>query len=149
MKQQKRILLIGVGSTIRGDDGIGAYICSSIGNMHLPGLTVITAHQADSNLTDDINAADIVIVADAAVEGDGVSFTRIQADDSAGVTSGHYMNAALLLQITKLLHGHEPELYVCSVTGYSFEMAEQLSPAAKKNADKAVGIISMWIRDNS
>lgn len=149
MKQQKRILLIGVGSTIRGDDGIGAYICSCISNMQLPAVKVVTVHQADSNLTDDINAADIVIIADAAVEGNGVSFTRIDSSDPAGVTSGHYMNAALLLQITKLLHGHEPELYVCSVTGYSFEMTEQLSPAAKKNADKAVGIISTWIRDNS
>ena len=149
MKQQKRILIIGVGSTIRGDDGIGAYICSCISNMQLPGVKVVTVHQADSNLTEDINAVDAVIIADAAVEGNGVSFTRIYAGEPAGVTSGHYINAALLLQITKLLHGHEPELYVCSVTGYSFEMTEQLSPAAKKNADKAVGIISMWIRDNS
>ncbi len=149
MKQQKRILLVGVGNTLKGDDGIGAYICSCISNMHLTAVTVLTVHQPDTGLTDDMQNCDIIILADASVEGNGVSFTKINAGNPAGVTSSHYMNATLLLQMTKLLYLHEPELYVCSVTGYNFETGEQLSAKAKKNADKAVGIISMWIRDNS
>ncbi|MFN8253828.1 MAG: hydrogenase maturation protease [Ferruginibacter sp.] len=149
MTTPKGILLIGVGNTIKSDDGIGAYICSCIHSMQLPGVRVLTVHQLDSTLMEDLVASGIIIIADACVEDTNVSFLKLNAGGPAGVTSPHYMSAALLMQMTKLIHNIELPLYVCSVAGYDFSTGEQLSDRAKKNADKAVSIISTWIKDNS
>lgn len=146
---QKGILLIGVGNTIKADDGIGAYICGRIASLDLTGVRTLTVHQLDAAIIEEVVAADIIIIADACVEGTNVTFQKVNTGGPAGPSSPHYVSASLLMQMIKLVHNTERPLYVCSVAGYDFSTREGLSARAKKNADKAVSIISTWIKDNS
>lgn len=75
MKQKpNNILLVGVGNTLRGDDGIGAYICSCIDALKMPGVQTLMTQQLDTALLDELMEADHIIIADASFEGKAVDF---------------------------------------------------------------------------
>lgn len=133
-----------------GDDGIGAYICSGIAAKKITGVAALITHQLDSNLLEELTAADDIIIADAATAtSDAVRFFKVSADEPAGVSSAHYMSASLLMQMARLVYNKELSIMICAVTGYNFSLREKLSVRAKKNADSAITIICKWIEENN
>jgi hydrogenase maturation protease len=57
----------------------------------------------------------------------------------------HHMPPETCLSITKDLYHHEPQAYLLSVRGYSFEFDRSLSEKTQSLADKGVQIICDWI----
>ncbi|MBL7739194.1 MAG: hydrogenase maturation protease [Chitinophagaceae bacterium] len=148
IKQEYRFLITGIGNTLRGDDGIGAYICSKIETLDLEGVKTITVQQLDSDLLDEFLEADHIILADAFVEGKPVHFYPVKPDESPLVSSSHHMSAALLMQMAKLVYNRELSIMICAVGGFDFDIKEGLSARARRNADEAVRTICDWIAKN-
>lgn len=150
MKQKpNNILLVGVGNTLRGDDGIGAYICSCIDALKMPGVQTLVTQQLDTALLDELTEADHIIIADASFEGKAVDFFKVSGNEPIPVSSSHHMSAPLLMQMAKTIYQKELSMMICAVAGYRFSMKEKLSARAKKNADKAVAVIIEWINKNN
>lgn len=150
MKQKtNNILIVGVGNSLRGDDGIGAYICSCMDALKIPGMQTLVTQQLDTVLLDELMEAGHVIIADASFEGKSVDFFKVTGNEPIPVSSSHHMSAPLLMQMAKTIYQKELSMMICAVAGYRFGMKEKLSVRAKKNADKAVAIIIEWINQHN
>jgi hydrogenase maturation protease len=146
MKQKpNNILLVGVGNSLRGDDGIGSYICSCIDALKIAGVQTLVTQQLDTALLDELMEAGHIIIADAAFEGKAIDFIKVNGEEPILVASSHHMSASLLMQMAQTIYQKELSMMICAVAGYRFSMKEKLSARAKKNADKAVAIITEWI----
>ncbi len=135
------IIVFGTGNTLRGDDGIGAYICQAIEKHQITGVETRQVTQLNTDLLDEMIKADHIILADASSTVVSVSFYPVSEDESSAVSSSHHMSAGLLAKTALLLYQKRLSLFVCAVRGYDFSLQEGLTENAKKNADQAVSII--------
>ncbi|OIR05720.1 hydrogenase 2 maturation endopeptidase [mine drainage metagenome] len=144
-----KIAVIGVGNTLRSDDGIGAHICSKIDELNLPFITTIIVQQLHVELIEELINYDSVIIADAAVTGNDVDLNSLVFNETQTTSSSHHMNANMLNALLQKIHGKKITINLCSVRGENFELGETLSPSAIANANKAVKIICDFITHNS
>jgi hydrogenase maturation protease len=139
------ICIVGVGNTIRADDGIGSYICSAIEQMHVPGITTITVQQLDAELVEDLLPFDQVLITDASIEGSEVELYELFPDTAFPLSSSHHVNAAMLGALSQKIYDKKLSLFICAVRGYDFEIGEKLSEKAKANCSKAISLTMEWI----
>jgi hydrogenase maturation protease len=124
------ILVIGIGSPLRGDDGVGQAAAYELANR-LPhtDMEVLGVHQLTPELVEPISRADRVIFLDADVRQEAGQIVTRQIhplDDHAGAFSHHISPAALLLG-ARQLYGTAPEGYLISIGAETFAFSEQLS----------------------
>jgi hydrogenase maturation protease len=154
-----KTLLIGVGNPTRRDDGAGSAVAERIAALNLPGVEVQTTQQLQVELVEDFARYDRVVVVDASVGGDPVGWKALppelrqapaaRADcpqpagtrrggDTAPHLASHHLSPALLLALTRQLHGHTPELLLCTVRGEQFGFGDSLSSVMADRIDEAV-----------
>lgn len=146
MNTIKKIILFGTGNTLRGDDGIGAYICQAVEKQQISGVETLQITQLNTDLLDEMMKADHVIVADASASVESVHFYPVSEDETTPVSSSHHMSAGLLVKTAQLLYQKPLSIFICAVRGYDFSLREGLTADAKKNADQTVSIILDKIR---
>lgn len=144
-----KIAVIGVGNTLRSDDGIGAYICSKIDEFNFPFVTSIIVQQLQVELIEELIHYDSVIIADASVTGNDVDLNSLSFNETQPTSSSHHMNANMINSLLQKIHGKTITINLCSVRGENFELGESLSSSAIANANKAVKIICDFITHNS
>jgi hydrogenase maturation protease len=131
---QEKTLIIGYGSPIRGDDAIGPLAADALAAGPLPpGVVVISRHILTAELVEDIAAVDRVIFLDATVEGEPgeVRVRPLAPDANAVSTMAHFHDPRELLAWCQTLYNHEPDAYLVSAAGHSFDYANySLSPIA-------------------
>jgi hydrogenase maturation protease len=145
MQKTRNILIVGVGNTLMGDDGIGAYVISQIEALQLPGIHLIHAQQMTSDLLDDMLKVDHTIIVDAAVEADPVQFYQVEETAPAGASYSHYTSAIQLLKMAELVYERQLSIHICAVGAWDLTLGGALSHRGKKNADQAVSTILGWI----
>ena len=145
MLNKNNILIIGVGNTLMGDDGIGAYVAARLEALQLPGVRTITVQQITSDLLDEMLTVRHTVIVDAKLEASPVDFTQVTATDAAGSPQSHHASAPLLMQLAKLVYNKDLSVWVCGVGAWDLDLEEKLSPRGKKNADQAVSTILGWI----
>ena len=62
--KNKKILIIGYGNTLRGDDGVGYKIAEIIEQWNINNITSLAVHQLTPDLAENIAQADTVIFVD-------------------------------------------------------------------------------------
>lgn len=139
------VCIIGVGNTIRSDDGMGAYVCSILKDLQIPALQIMVVHQLDAELVEELVQYDKLVIIDAAVDGDDVSFYELQTADAIPLSSSHHVNAAMLAALAQKVYHKELPLMICAVRGYDFDIGDKLSEAAEANCIKAVKVIQDWL----
>jgi hydrogenase maturation protease len=129
-----RILIIGWGNPLRGDDGVGWRAAEELAGV-LEGheVSVRVSHQLMPELAEEIAASAIVIFIDAACDnGPGeLRFERIEPDGTPSAPFSHELSPTALLGMAERLYGSRPEAHFISVGGSSFEYGEELSPEVK------------------
>lgn len=145
MQKTRNILIVGVGNTLMGDDGIGAYVAARMEALLLPGVHAITVQQMTSDLLDDMLKADHTIIVDAAVGADPVQFYKVEETAPAGASYSHYTSAIQLLKMAELVFDRHLSLFICAVGARDLTLGGNLSPHGMKNADQAVSTIHGWI----
>lgn len=148
LKKENEILIVGIGNTIRGDDGIGAYVCSAIDHLDMKGVQTLIVQQLDTGLIDELLSTDKIVLVDAAVSGEDVRFYLLNDDVGYPISVSHHINANLLASLITKLYGKKLNLMMCAVKGENFDMGQRLSVTAKQNADNAVGLIVNWINNS-
>lgn len=127
-------LVIGYGSPIRGDDALGPLAAETLAAGPLPpGVTVISRHILTADLVADLAATDRVIFIDASVAGEPgeIRVQSLTADVSALSTMAHFLDPRELLAWCQALYQRQPQAYLVTATGESFEYANySLSPVA-------------------
>ena len=127
-------LVIGYGSPIRGDDALGPLAAEALTAGPLPpGVSVISRHILTADLVADLAASDRVIFIDASVAGEPgeIRVQPLTADVSALSTMAHFLDPRELLAWCQALYQRQPQAYLVTATGESFEYANySLSPVA-------------------
>ena len=146
MNNSKQICVVGVGNTLRSDDGVGIFICSELEKIKLPGLSVITTHQLHIELVEDLKEFDTIIVVDAGTnQKKEVSFYPVNEQNSSIIHSSHNIDATLLYSLLQKLNPSDRSFFICAVQTQSFEFGETLSPLAISNAEKAIQMLTVFI----
>jgi hydrogenase maturation protease len=133
---ERRTLVIGYGSPIRGDDALGPLAAERLCEAGLPaGVEVISRHVLTAELAPDIAAAGLVIFLDAAadVEPGVVSRRTLRPDATTLSTMAHFLDPRELMAWAETLYGHCPVCHLVSAGGDRFDYAGyELTPVAQR-----------------
>lgn len=162
-----RIVVIGYGNSIRGDDGIGQLVAERLQSEFVSRedreLSFICGEQLYPEHAKDLAESDIALFIDAHIDTtrESVALTCI----SHGVQSSSSENSALgssrpsvgvvihslgpvdLLQLTADLYQSSPRAYLLSIPASSFEPGAPLSEKANIAAEKAVTLASAFLTE--
>ncbi len=144
-----RVLVIGYGSPIRGDDAIGPLVIERLEREGMPeGTNTLARHILTPDLVPEIAAAELVVFVDAAVEGapGEVQCRRLAPAPGPRVTVAHFLDPQELLAWTATLCGRRPEAYLVSTPGLCFEFRHlELSDVVAATIDDLVGAVRALI----
>jgi len=130
-----RILVIGYGSPIRGDDALGVLVADRLEQDGVPAdVTVIARHILTAELVTEMMTAQRVIFLDAAVDlaPGAVRCQLLIPTAHAASSMAHFLDPRELLGWCAALYGHAPESYLITGGGASFDYADyRLSPAGE------------------
>lgn len=153
-----RVLIIGYGNPLRGDDGVGIRVAALLAGeqgeaaaLHDPGVEVLACHQLTPELAPRVAAADRLILVDARADGEpGAVIEQILAplslsDAAGGFTLTHHLDPAGLLAAAQLLYSKAPPAVLLTVCGESFDYSEALSPRVAAALPRVLAAIERWI----
>ena len=147
---QSAILLIGYGNPGRLDDGLGPALAEAVAKMGINGVTVDSDYQLVVDDAVDVSNHDIVIFADADVNGpEPFYFKKIEAASSVSFSS-HSITPRSLLALVKEIYDIEIDAYILGIRGYEFnDFEERLSECAKNNLSAALEFIETTLKTNN
>lgn len=135
-----RILVVGCGNTLRGDDGLGPFIVEQLARRSLRGVQTRIVHQLTPELAAELADADAVVFVDASLaDMGGVHLRPVHARRTEQFT--HSAGPESLLAVSSSAFGRVPRAWVLSVAGKEFAFQEGPSSQALENALTAVRII--------
>jgi hydrogenase maturation protease len=149
-----RVLVIGYGNPLRGDDGLGPAAAEEL--LRVVGersVEVVTPHQLVPELVEAIAGAGLVIFVDAGV-GDGppgsVVESRLTAGDEGPSVGpvGHHQTPAALMAAVGAMYGRCPGAIVFSVVGAEFEFGVGLSSRVQEVVPELVAAMAVRIREH-
>jgi len=127
-----KVLIIGYGNSLRGDDGVGLIAAERLLDLNLGEQTeVLVRQQLTPELAEPISRANLVIFIDASV---GAAAGTITSRSIAAATSpqsslDHDCEAPVLLRYAKEFYGKTPEAVLLTVAGDCFDYGHELSTA--------------------
>src|SRR5262245_60058046 len=126
-----KVLVIGYGNTLRGDDGVGPGVAAAVAGWR--GLRALAVHQLTPELAEPIAAADAVVFVDAYTAHPG-DMLRVEAVQPGGTLEsvGHSCDPRTLMAIAGAVYGVQPPAWLLGVPGVDFEPRNdgRLSPTA-------------------
>ena len=144
----KAILVIGYGSTLRGDDAVGRRVVEIIADRSLPNVTAISVTQLVPELAAQIATAQAVIFVDASGESElrGVDIREIVK--ARGVLCApHVSSPRELLSLASVCYKRTPPAWLIAVPSIRFEMTDKMSSAVRQNICSAVGAVEQLINE--
>ncbi len=130
------ILLIGYGNPLRSDDGVGQAAAEMIADR--PGdaesgvtaVSTIATHQLLPEHAEAISEADRVVFvdADAGPQPGQIAVRQLVPDTEGSAGLIHDFTPQTLLAYAQLLYGQAPPAALVTVSGFSFDYGEALSP---------------------
>jgi hydrogenase maturation protease len=140
------VLVVGYGNALRGDDGVGLRVADLLqGDQRLAGARVERRHQLTPELAEDVAAARLVVLVDAAdggaVPGD-VRVERVAGERWArAFTGSHAVDAGAVVDLAERLYGRAAPVVLVSVVGRDFGPGTDLSPAVLASLSRAVDTV--------
>ena len=125
-------LLIGVGNTLRRDDGAGHQIAERAAAV-VPGVECLLAHQLDITMVEKCAGRRRLVIADVSVEDleEEVWLRRI-VPTPWSFSHAHALSPQTLLSLINSIHGRAPEAWLATVLGHEFGLGETLSPRCSR-----------------
>jgi hydrogenase maturation protease len=136
------ILLIGYGNPGRLDDGLGPALAAEAERWELPGLTVDADYQLTVEDASDIADHDVVLFADASVNGREPFYLESVTPRRSEGFSTHSVEPDALMDLAQRLFGARTRGYILGIRGYEFnEFGEGLSVRAQENLRAAADFL--------
>jgi hydrogenase maturation protease len=143
-----RVLVVGYGSALRTDDGLGWHAAERLADdPRLKGATVLRRHQLTPELALDVSQAALVVLVDAHHGPAAGTFTieRVERADGAGTTWSHHLSPSTLVALAHELYGRAPDVYLVSVGVDSLEVGERMSPLIEAALPRVVNSVAELI----
>jgi len=131
-----RCLILGCGNSLRGDDGVGPWLCAWAERRLCsePGVRVIARQQWTPELAEEIAVADAVVFIDCSLESPpgSVRLDDIVASSGEGAPATHTVSPPELLALARDLYGSMPKRSMLLTIGAgSTELGEEFSAPVK------------------
>jgi hydrogenase maturation protease len=139
------VLVVGYGNPLRSDDGLGWRAAELLAtDPRLAGARILAHHQLVPELAVDISRASLVVLVDAAADGDpgSVSVRRIRPRPVVPATLSHHLDPEALAGLAKDLYGVVPPIAVVSLAAGSFAAGDRLSGAVERALPKLVEVVT-------
>jgi hydrogenase maturation protease len=154
-----RVLILGVGNRLLGDDGAGSYFAEALSSMDIPEwMRVVDGGIGGIGLLEEIEGSDIVFVVDSLSPEEGEpGDVRVYRVDRSSVDReillkhlisswSHGVTAEVLIAAA-LAMGRLPETYVVGIVPSSIDLREGLSPEVKVALPRVLDLITKILRD--
>lgn len=137
-------LIIGVGNTLRHDDGAGIWLAKAVAAALAERGSVVEIRllqQLLPEIAEEIGEvpAQTVLIADCRAQGLNEAegwVRRLAAAEEAGTPIGsHGLGAAALIELARRLYGFAGEAWLATVPGVDFDHGEGLSPVTRQAID--------------
>ena len=136
-----RLLIIGYGNPLRGDDGAGPAVAELV-RQSRPEAEIIISHQMTPEMADAISRADLVVFVDAAAEGAAGEIRRVNVEPAPNAPAfSHEATPGALLHMAAVLYGHAARGVLYSIAGANFELGEGLSWEVALSVREVAGAI--------
>lgn len=126
-----RVLIIGYGNPLRGDDGVGLEAAKRLrADVSDDAVEILAVHQLTPELAEPVSDSALVIFIDASRDGEPGRWKseEITPDAPSPGTASHHLTPASLLAYARTIFGGQPRAVVFSIAGESFDLTESLSP---------------------
>jgi len=131
-------LIIGYGSTLRGDDGVGPRVAEAMDMLGLPGVRTLAAPMLTPELAAPISRAHTVIFVDAAVDELREVQLRPLAPRESSQLMAHAADPRTMLALARDVFGHAPKAWWLTIPAEQMEFTEALSPRTQQGFAEAV-----------
>jgi hydrogenase maturation protease len=148
-------LVIGIGNTLRGDDGVGWRLAEQLRGWKRPFLEVSAVHQLTPELAPRLAAAGEVLFIDACFTDarfgeDGVSCPRLvplAPGDGAGGSArlSHHTTPEALLALAQRLYGRRPPAWCLRIPAHDHQLGTRLSAATAAQLGPARRALRRWL----
>jgi hydrogenase maturation protease len=138
------VLVVGYGNTLRSDDGIGWHAAGLLAaDPRLAGADVLACHQLVPELATDIRRASLVVLVDAAADGDPgtVSVRRVRPRSPRPASWSHHLDPEALAGLAEALYGAVPPIALVRVAAGSFAEGDRLSKALERALPRVVEVV--------
>ena len=132
------LLVIGYGSTLRRDDGVGPKVAEAVAALALPGVRAVACPLLTPELAEAVSRAGVVIFVDAAVDAPRDVQLRGLAPAASSQLMAHAASPATLLAVARDVFGHAPEAWWLTIPVEDLGIGEELSPLAQRGFERAV-----------
>lgn len=132
------LLVIGYGSSLRGDDGAGPEAARRLAEL---GFDALAVHQLTPEIAERIAAARTVVFldADAGLPPGEVSVEPLHEDKvTTARPMEHHASPTALLHLARVVYGAAPEAWLIGMGVSSLEIGEGLSKAAGQAVSRAI-----------
>lgn len=136
--QTTRLLVIGYGNELRGDDGVGVRLAEALERMKLPSVRVIACRQLTPELAEPVSQAREAVFVDASLESSAELALRPLEPASTGQIMAHAADPRTLLALARDLFGHCPSARWLTIPIENTEFGDHLSPLAKRGLARAI-----------
>jgi hydrogenase maturation protease len=135
-----KILLLGYGNELRGDDAVGPRVAGLVEEWNLAGVTARALPQLTPELAEAIAQTQHVIFVDASAasnDASQVEVTKISPTES-GDWEAHAGTPQALLTLTQALYGHCPSAWLITIPATQFDYGTPLSPETEQGLATAL-----------
>ncbi len=144
--------VIGLGSTIRGDDGIGVTLIQELKTRKLPeNVELYDAGTSGMNILHHLKDFDRVIIVDAIRrEGEAGDWTFFHPEDVTGSTemrSTHDANLLEALELSEILGERPEEVVIMGVIPADLSLSEELSPTLQDRLPELIEALMHKVRE--
>lgn len=140
---QTKLLVIGYGNTLRGDDGVGPRVAEAVEALKLAGVRTFTCQQLSPEHAEMISQVERVIFVDAAVDTPKEVQLRELVPGETTQLMAHAADPRTILALARDVFGHAPKAWWLTIPVLSLEFSEILSPTAREGFDGAVKKIQL------
>jgi len=139
-----RVLVIGFGNTLRGDDGAGIRAATGI-RAALPSVDTLCVHSLQPELAEAVAEYETVVFLDASVGVDTVTLTLLDACPSAARVDPHTSSPAAIVSLAAQVYGRTPaNVLLVEIPAAVYEYGETLSPATAEAVRQCVNLVCLW-----
>jgi len=149
LESMSRILVIGYGNPLRGDDGFGVYVAEKLRREVVEDqVTLMTRHLLTPELAEDLSETEFVIiiaVSSSAPYGAQIC-RRIRPELSVMQSFASGMSPEVLLSCTQAVYDHLPQCLLVEVGSSRFDQGAGLSPEIAGLVEPAAEVVQAIIR---
>jgi hydrogenase maturation protease len=151
-RDARKVVLIGFGSPIRGDDALGPLVADwAAERLRDRRVEVLSRHILTAEIADTLRGATLVLLVDASTEGTVGEIHQRQLEPRRDVSEAiaHSVDAPGLLAWTEALYGHAPPAILLSTRAVTFDYANyELSDPVAATVEPLLRRLSELVDDH-